>query len=220
MTAMILAAGRGERMRPLTDTTPKPLIEVGGKPLIVRHIERLASLGFGHIVINIDHLGHMIKDTLGSGSQWGVEIEYSDERECGALESGGGIIKALPLIKSDIFMVLNGDILCDYEFKSAFELGDYLAHLVLVKNPPHNPSGDFGLETQRVINASPVTFTFSGIGYYSKKLFDGYKCEKIKLAQILRDAINKEKVSGRLYEGKWIDVGTPARLAEAESIFV
>ena len=220
MTVMILSAGRGERMRPLTDTTPKPLLQVKGKPLIAWHIEKLASLSFKNIVINIDHLGHMIKEALGNGSEWGVEIVYSDERDSGALESGGGIIKALSLMQSDTFLVVNGDIFCDYEFESAFDLEDDLAHLILVENPAHNPKGDFGLKNKRVAADAQEMFTFSGIGYYSKKLFCGYKCEKIKLAPILREAIFKDKVSGSLYSGTWIDVGTPARLAEAESTSV
>jgi len=146
MKAMILAAGRGERMRPLTDTLPKPLLEVGGKPLIVWHIERLARKGFKEIVINIAHLGQKIVDYLGDGSRYEVDIAYSDERESGALESAGAIIKALPLLGDEPFLVVNGDIFCEYEFKNNFDLKDKAAHLILVSNPQHNKGGDFGLD--------------------------------------------------------------------------
>jgi len=219
MNAMILAAGRGERMRPLTDKVPKPLLEVHKKPLIVWHIERLASLGFSKIVINIAHLGFMIPQALGDGSRWRVKIVYSDEQE-GALESAGGIIKALPLLGDETFLVVNGDIWCDYEFKNNFDLKDDLAHLILVPNPQHNPQGDFALHKGRVINDAEQKFTFSGIGYYSVKFFDNLECKKTPLAPLLREAVQNGKIGGSLYEGKWHDIGTPQRLAEANSIFV
>jgi len=220
MKVMILAAGRGERMRPLTDKIPKPLIKIHSKPLIVWHIEKLASLGFGEIVINLAHLGEKIMESLGDGSKWGVTLLYSDERECGALESAGGIIKALPLLEDEIFLVVNGDVWCDYEFERDFRLGDDLAHLVLVPNPPHNPDGDFGLHKNRVVNEADKKFTFSGIGYYSAKLFNTLECKKTPLAPLLRQAIMQNSVSGQLYEGKWHDIGTPQRLQEAEATFV
>lgn len=220
MIAMILAAGRGERMRPLSDVTPKPLLEVHQKPLIVWHIERLASAGFSQIVINIAHLGYKIPDTLGDGSKWGVELYYSDEQNEGALESAGGIIKALPLL-SETFLVVNGDVWCDFDFDKKFDLRQDLAHLILVPNPMHHPKGDFSLKEERVRNNEEERWTFSGIGYYSKKLFASLVCQKMPLAPLLREAITKERVSGTLYMGKWYDIGTPQRLAEVNNtIFV
>ncbi|MDX9814074.1 MAG: nucleotidyltransferase family protein [Sulfurimonas sp.] len=217
MVAMILAAGRGKRLRPLSDTTPKPLIKVHKKPIIEYHLERLAYLGFSDIVINMAHLGEQLPQTLGSGKRWGLNIHYSDERDSGGLESAGGIIKALAHL-SDTFLVVNGDIMSDYEFDKNFELKDTLAHLVLVKNPLHNPYGDFGLDGGLVIDEQQ--FTFSGIGYYSKKLFANIELEKLPLAPILRTNIANKQVSGELYSGRWIDIGTVDRLREAEAIFV
>jgi MurNAc alpha-1-phosphate uridylyltransferase len=209
---MILAAGLGTRMRPLTDTTPKPLLKVGGMPLIVWHIERLAHDGFTDIVINIAHLGYKIPEALGDGSEWGVNITYSDEQEEGALESAGGIVKALPLLGDEPFMVINGDIWSDYDFQDHRKLGKgILAHLVLVPNPEHNPEGDFSLVGNRVIDAK--SYTFSGIGYYSPKLFEGIPYGKSALAPLLRAAIKEGKVTGELYEGEWLDIGTPERLS-------
>ncbi len=220
MNAMILAAGRGERMRPLTDKTPKPLLKVHDKSLIVWHIERLASLGFSQIVINIDHLGDMIIKNLGDGSKWGINLLYSDERQSGALESAGGIIKALPLIESETFLVVNADIWCDYEFETNFDLQDDLAHIILVPNPKHNPDVDFALHKDRVSNDTKRRYTFSGIGYYSAKLFDGFKNQKMSLAPLLREAVEKNKVSGSLYDGRWYDIGTPQRLKEINATSV
>lgn len=211
MKAMILAAGLGTRMRPLTDKTPKPLLQVGGLPLIVWHIERLAHDGFTDIIINIAHLGYQIPEALGDGSEWGVKITYSDEQEEGALESAGGIVKALPLLGDDTFLVLNGDIWSDYDFQDHRKLPEgILAHLVLVPNPEHNPEGDFALDGNRVIDNKQ--YTFSGIGYYSPKLFEGVPYGKSALAPLLRSAMKEGKVTGELYEGEWLDIGTPERL--------
>jgi len=211
MKAMILAAGLGTRMRPLTDKTPKPLLQVGGLPLIVWHIERLAHDGFTDIIINIAHLGYQIPEALGDGSEWGVKITYSDEQEEGALESAGGIVKALPLLGDDTFLVLNGDIWSDYDFQDHRKLPEgILAHLVLVPNPEHNPEGDFALDGNRVIDNKQ--YTFSGIGYYSPKLFEGVPYGKSALAPLLRSAMKEGKVTGELYEGEWLDIGTPQRL--------
>lgn len=212
MKAMILAAGRGERMRPLTDNTPKPLLEVQGKPLIVWHIEKLASLGFSEIIINIAHLGYKIPEALGDGSKWDVKLIYSDEQDEGALESAGGIVKALSLLGDNTFLVVNGDVWCDYNFDASFDLGDDLAHLILVNNPEHNPNGDFALNNHRVSNDEENRNTFSGIGYYSPKLFDNLLYGKNALAPLLREAIKKDKISGYLHKGVWHDIGTPQRL--------
>jgi MurNAc alpha-1-phosphate uridylyltransferase len=221
--AMILAAGRGERMRPLTDHTPKPLLQVGGKPLIVWHIERLCAAGFTRIVINHAHLGQQIEAALGNGAGFGVSIDYS--REVSALETAGGIATALPLIESDVFAVVNGDIYCEYDFSRLAEplarlaAGHDQAHLVLVDNPPHHPAGDFVLDAGRVRNPdsrlstldSPLTF--SGIGVYHRALFAHTAAgEKAPLAPLLRLAIDAGRMSGEHYAGRWEDVGTPARL--------
>ena len=220
---MILAAGRGERMRPLTDHTPKPLLVVGGKSLIVWHIERLHAAGFSHIVINHAHLGQQIEAALGNGAAFGVSIEYS--REISALETAGGIATALPLIDAEVFTVVNGDIYCEYDFRRLSEpmarlaAGHDQAHLVLVDNPPHHPQGDFVLEGGRVTNADipltphPARFTFSGIGVYHRALFAHTPAgEKAPLAPLLRRAIDAGRASGEHYAGRWEDVGTPARL--------
>jgi len=211
---MILAAGRGERMRPLTDSLPKPLLEVGGKALIVWHIEKLLACGFTDIVINIAHLGYKIPEFLGDGSKYGVNITYSDEQKTGALESAGGIKKALPLLGDDTFLVVNGDIFCDYNFDSNFDLKDNLAHLILVQNPEHNLNGDFGLDGTLVLNESEEKETFSGIGYYNPKLFESLACGKEGLAPLLRAEIKNKKITGELYCGMWHDIGTPQRLED------
>lgn len=208
---MILAAGLGERMRPLTDTTPKPLLKVGGIPLIVWHLERLAHNDFTDIVINIAHLGYQIPQALGDGSEWGVNIAYSDEQEEGGLETAGGIVKALPLLGEETFLVLNGDIWTDYDFQCHRKLADgILAHLILVPNPEHNPEGDFALDGQRVVDAKQ--YTFAGIGYYSPRLFENVPYGKSALPPLLRAAMKEGKVTGELHEGEWVDIGTPQRL--------
>jgi len=209
MTVMILAAGRGERMRPLTDTTPKPLLKVKNKPLIIWHIEKLAKSGFKIIIINIAYLGEQIIEYLGDGTKWGIEIIYSDERQSDALETAGAIIKALPIL-SETFLVVNGDIWCDYDFDSQFNLDKKLAHLVLVSNPEHNPKGDFLYKNSR--------YTFSGIGYYNKKIFENLCLEKRPLAPILKKLISDEKVSFELHTGIWNDIGTPKRLTEVNAL--
>jgi len=211
MKAMILAAGLGNRMRPLTDKTPKPLLKVGGIPLIVWHIERLAHDGFKDIVINIAHLGYQIPEALGDGSQWGVKISYSDEQEEGGLESAGGIVKALPLLGDETFLVVNGDIFTDYNFNYNKTLPEgVLAHLILVKNPKHNPDGDFALRDGFVVDSK--AYTFSGIGYYSPKLFENVPYGKSSTIPLLRAAMKEGKITGELYEGEWLDIGTPERL--------
>lgn len=214
MKAMILSAGRGERMRPLTDTLPKPLLQVHGKPLIVWHLERLAKCRFKEVIINIAHLGYKIPEALGDGSKYGVNITYSDEQNEGALESAGGIVKALPFLGDDTFLVVNGDVFCDYDFNPDFDLKEKLAHLILVPNPEHNLKGDFGLKDNLVLNETDIKYTFSGIGYYSPRLFENVKYGKSALAPLLRDAIKKEQVSGELFKNMWHDIGTPQRLKD------
>lgn len=201
-------------MRPLTDTLPKPLLEVHGKPLVVWHVERLVACGFKEIVINIAHLGYKIPELLGDGSAWHVDIIYSDEQNEGALESAGGIIKALPILGEETFLVVNGDVFCDYDFDVHFELKEKLAHLILVPNPEHNSGGDFGLDGSLVLNSAKSKYTFSGIGYYNYKLFNSIAYGKSPLAPILRNAIDRQQISAELYNGMWHDIGTPQRLEQ------
>jgi MurNAc alpha-1-phosphate uridylyltransferase len=211
MKAMILAAGRGERMRPLTDHTPKPLLVVGGKPLIVWHIERLAKAGFKEIVINHAHLGGQIESALNDGRAWGVHIQYSPELS--ALETAGGIANALPLLGLDPFLVVNGDVFTEIDFASLVIDVDDLAHLVMVDNPVQHPQGDFALIGDRLLTDGEHKLTFSGIGVYHPDLFVQLKRgEASKLAPLLKEAMNKSLVSGQHYQGLWHDVGTPERL--------
>lgn len=213
MKAMILAAGRGERMRPLTDHTPKPLLPVGGKPLIVWHIERLAAAGFRELVINHAHLGQQLEATLGDGSHFGVQIRYSPEGE--ALETAGGIANALPLLGEAPFLVVNGDVFCDFDFSEATRqpMDGVVAHLVLVDNPPQHPVGDFVLSAGKLVDTDAARLTFSGIGIYRPELFAGVPCgSKAKLAPLLRAEIPQGRVSAEHYRGRWVDVGTPERL--------
>ncbi len=211
-TAMILAAGRGERLRPLTDTTPKPLLPVGGRPLIVWHLEKLATAGFRRVVINHAHLGGQIKQALGDGSRWGLEIRYSAEGAGRALETGGGICKALPLLDDQRFLVINGDVFTDLDYGQLRMPPGMLAHLVLVDNPPHNPQGDFALDASgRVWPEGEPRLTFSGIGLYRTALFEGCRPRPFPLAPLLRRQMGAGKVSGEHYQGFWLDVGTPER---------
>ena len=228
MRAMILAAGRGERMRPLTDHTPKPLLPVGGKPLIVWHIARLVQAGITDLVINHAHLGQQIEDALGDGSQFGASLRYSPETT--ALETAGGITQALPLLGDQVFAVINGDIWCDYDFARLPELalklasGNDLAHLVLVNNPEHHPKGDFPLRNGRLLPTQDLrlttddsAYTFSGIGLYRPELFAGLtRGVAAPLAPLLRAAIAAGQVSGEHHSGRWVDVGTPQRLNELD----
>ena len=220
MKAMLLAAGRGERMRPLTDHTPKPLLEVAGKPLIVWHIENLVRAGIRELVINHAHLGMLIEQALGDGSRFGAHIEYSPEAH--ALETAGGIANALHMLGGEPFAVINGDIFCDYDFALLHERAAAIqdsgdsAHLVLVNNPIQHPGGDFGLSDNRITVCVP-RFTFSGIGIYRPDLFAGIPRGSIApLAPLLRARIALGKVSGEHHKGLWVDVGTPQRLAELD----
>lgn len=219
MKAMILAAGHGTRMRPLTDHTPKPLLNVGGKPLIVWHIQKLKKAGFKDIIINIAWLGDQIPKALGDGSQFGVDLEYSDEQKDGALETAGGIIKALPFFDDKPFLVVNGDVWCDYKYNNTKPLkADQLAHLVLVNNPEHNPEGDFALINHSIKTEGENKLTFSGIGYYHPALFNSLPQGKRPLAPLLREAMDNDKVSGESFTGDWRDIGTPERLTELDNL--
>jgi len=219
---MILAAGRGNRMRPLTDLTPKPLLSVGGKPLLFRHLEKLAHAGFGMVTINHAHLGGQIEAAVGDGSRWSLEVRYSAEAE--ALETAGGIRNALPLIARRAFAVVNGDVYCDYDYAGLAAAVDRLAdvhtlaHLVLVDNPPHHPDGDFCLEDGLVRTSGRQLLTFSGLGAYRAELFEPLaRGEKHALAPLLRNQLPEGKVTGEHYRGLWTDVGTPGRLAELDA---
>ncbi|OGT35400.1 MAG: mannose-1-phosphate guanylyltransferase [Gammaproteobacteria bacterium RBG_16_51_14] len=213
MHAMILAAGRGERMRPLTDTTPKALLMVRGKPLIQHHLEKMASAGVEYIVINHGHLGQQIEAALGDGRQFGVEIRYSPEADV-LLETGGGIFRALPLLGDLPFIVLNADIWTDFDFSSLPERLDSDAHIVLVDNPPHHTGGDFALRDGRVCNQGHPALTYGGIGVYTPGLFHGCVDGAFPLAPLLRQAAGAGRISGQYYAGIWIDVGTPERLQQ------
>lgn len=208
MKAMILAAGRGERLRPLTDTRPKPLLEVRGKPLIVHHLEALAAAGYESVVINLSWLGEQIRNQLGDGRRFGVEIEYSEEVE--ALETAGGILQALDRL-GERFIVVNADIVTDYDFAN-LRPRQSSAHLVLVENPPHNPAGDFSLDGELVGNQPAGRFTFSGISLFERQFFDGLERGKRALAPLLRAAADRQQLSGELYTGAWADIGTLERL--------
>ncbi len=222
MIAMILAAGRGERMRPLTDRTPKPLLPAGGKPLIVWHIERLVRAGITDLVINHAHLGQQIEDALADGSALGASIRYSAERPA-ALETAGGIAHALHLLGQMPFAVVNGDIWCDYDFArlparaAALAQGADMAHLVLVNNPAHHPGGDFALDAGRLRPEGTARLTFSGIGIYKPEMFAHLdRNAAAPLAPLLRAHIAHGRVSGEHHAGRWVDVGTPERLEQLD----
>ncbi|UQI30672.1 nucleotidyltransferase family protein [Pseudomonas bijieensis] len=218
MKAMILAAGKGERMRPLTLTTPKPLIRVGGIPLIEYHLRALARAGFTEIVINHAWLGQQIEDHLGDGSRFGVSIRFSPEGE--PLETGGGIFRALPLLGDEAFVVVNGDIWTDYDFSALRRPLKGLAHLVLVDNPEHHPDGDFILADGKVHDGQTPAdnLTYSGIAVLHPRLFDGCTGGAFKLAPLLRAAMAEGRVSGEHLKGHWVDVGTHERLAQVETL--
>lgn len=217
MRAMILAAGRGERMRPLTDRHPKPLLRAGGRSLLAWHLERLAAAGFREVVINLAWLGAQIRETVGDGSRWGVRVAYSDEGDH-ALETAGGIRRALPLLgRREPFLVINGDIWCDYPLARAALPAGRLAHLVLVPNPAHNPGGDFGLEGEEANPCGDPAHTFSGIGVYRAALFDDVGAGAQPLAPLLARAAAQHRVSAEFWRGQWFDAGTPQRLRELDA---
>ncbi len=217
MRAMILAAGRGERMRPLTDATPKPLLHAGGRALIEYHLDALVSAGITDIVINHAHLGAQIEAALGEGARYGARIRYSPE-PAGALETGGGIYHALPLLGEGPFLVVNGDIWTDFDYRSLPDAISGDAYLVLVNNPEHNPSGDFCLQDGRVSAADAARLTFSGIGLYRATLFAGCTAGVFPLAPLLRAAMTRAAVQGMHFKGQWWDIGTPQRLTALDSL--
>ena len=214
MRAMILAAGRGERMRPLTDTLPKPLLTLAGRPIIEHHIMHLANAGIRDIIINHAYLGNLIEQTLGDGSRFNVNITYSPETT--ALETGGGIFNALSLLGEQPFVVVNGDIWCDYPFTNMALNSKTLAHLVLVANPDHNLDGDFSISNS-LLSCSPRTLTYSGIGIYHPDFFNDCKAGAFPLAPLLRQAASEHLVSAEYYQGSWFDIGTPARLTQVNN---
>ena len=213
MKAMILAAGRGERMKPLTDSLPKPLLTVAGKPLIQYHIEALVRAGIKDLVINHAWCGNKLEQQLGDGSQFGARIRYSPEGERG-LETGGGIFNALPLLGDEPFVVVNGDIFTDFSFEVLPRKLQGEAHLVLVANPEHNPKGDFALNDGVLYEEEDNKFTYSGIGVYTREFFSACQPGGFPLAPLLRSAMSRQQVTGMLFPGLWMDIGTPARLAE------
>lgn len=227
--ALIFAAGLGERMRPLTDLTPKPLLEVGGKPLIAWHLERLAMAGVHYVVINTSHLAGQFPDTLGDGSRWGLRIRYAYEGAT-PLETGGGMLNALPLLGSEPFIAVNGDIWCDADFSALAAEPLKLAHLLMVDNPAHHPHGDFVLDTRGMLHETgEPKLTFSGIGVYRRELLEDWparignapgaltKPPRFKLVSLLRAGMTTAAITGSHHRGTWTDVGTPERLAQLEA---
>jgi MurNAc alpha-1-phosphate uridylyltransferase len=219
LKVMILAAGLGERMRPLTDVTPKVLLEVTGKPLIYYHLERLAKVGVTDVIVNICHLAEQLEESLGSGRQWGLNISFSRELE--PLETAGGIIRALPLLGEQAFLIVNGDVWTDYPFEQLLAKSltrNNLAHLVMIDNPPQHINGDFylGEDGQLLAQAEPgaQARTYAGIGLYTADFFKGVEAGKLALKPLLDKAIAQGQISAEYYGGEWFDVGTPNRLAQ------
>ena len=226
--AMIFAAGRGERMRPLTDSTPKPLLEVGGKRLIEWHLEKFAADGISHVVIKTSYLAEQFPSTLGDGSRWNLQIDYIDEGPV-ALETGGGMLNALDRLGREPFLLVNGDIWIDLDFSSLLQAPGSLAHLLMVANPAHVARGDFALESDGyLVDSGPARLTYSGVGIYRAALFDDWRPTlgehaganesppRFALAPLLRAAMRRHQVSGEFFAGCWVDVGTPQRLADLD----
>ena len=219
MRALILAAGRGERMRPLTSDMPKPLLSAGGKPLIDYHIEALARAGITELVVNLSWQGAKLRDYLGDGSRYGVSLRFSEEGP-EPLETGGGIHYALPLRGPGPFWVVNGDISCDFPFAVRGLPGGTLAHLVLVPNPAHHPGGDFVLRDGRIVSpdaGNTAKLTFAGISIIAPALFNGAQPGRFPLAPLLRAAAARDQLSGECYDDRWTDVGTPERLRQLDT---
>ena len=220
MRAMILAAGRGERMRPLTDHCPKPLLEINSKPLLYYHLESLACAGIKHIVINHAYLGEQIEEAVGDGNKWGVHISYSAEG-LQSMETAGGICKALPLLGDQPFIVVNADIWTDFPYQQLSQYTTAQAHLVLVDNPPHHPQGDFVLGANGEIGTkNGKKYTFSGIAIYAPSFFSDCKPGASSLAPLLKSAAQDGRVKGQHYSGEWVDVGTPQRLKAIRQKFL
>ena len=213
MKAMLLAAGRGERLRPITDTLPKALVPVGGKPLIAWHLAALARAGIRDVVINLSWLGEQLQAALGDGRDFGVRISWSEEGPV-ALETGGGIFRALPLLGPQAFLVVSADIWTDIDFSRVRLEPDALAHLMLISNPPHHPRGDFGLDGELVVERDDERLTYANVGVYRPEFFEGCTAGRFPLLQPLRRAIAARRVRGELYRGRWSDVGTAERLAD------
>ncbi len=216
MKAMVLAAGRGERMRPITDTVPKPLVRVGGRPLIAWHLAALARAGVREVVINLSWLGEQLRAALGAGADFGVRLIYSEEGPV-PLETGGGIFRALPLLGPEPFLVLSGDIWTDLDFGRLRLEPEAHAHLVLIPNPPHHPGGDFGLEGDVVVPGDSERLTYANVGIYRPEFFAGCAPGRFPLLQPLNRAIAARLVRGQVHRGAWSDVGTPERLAQLEA---
>ena len=229
MKALVFAAGRGERMRPLTDAAPKPLLRAGGKPLVAWHLERLASIGVRDVVVNTSWLGAQFPGVLGDGAHWGLRIRYSFEGDT-PLETGGGMLNALPLLGDDPFVLVNGDVWTDYDFAKLPRDPAGLAHLVMVDPPAHSPRGDFALDAPGLLHADgPTRLTYSGIGVYRPQLLAGWRDiagdvgtnaegkPKFPLAPILRARMAEGAITGEHHRGRWTDVGTPQRLAQLDA---
>jgi N-acetyl-alpha-D-muramate 1-phosphate uridylyltransferase len=219
MKAMILAAGRGERLRPLTERLPKPLVEAGGRTLLDWHLQRLSRAGFREAVINVSHLGEQIVSRVGDGARYGLRVAWSREAE--PLETAGGLAQARALLGEAPFLLVNSDIYCEYDFSRLKELSleNHLAHIVLVPNPPHHPEGDFTLEAGAVGNGASPRYTYAGIAVMSPALVAGVRAgEKAPLGPLLREAAGKRRLAGELYGGLWTDVGTITRLDELRTL--
>jgi N-acetyl-alpha-D-muramate 1-phosphate uridylyltransferase len=216
MKAMVLAAGRGERMRPITDTVPKPLVRVGGRPLIAWHLAALARAGVREVVINLSWLGEQLRAALGAGADFGLRITYSEEGPV-PLETGGGIFRALPLLGPEPFLVLSGDIWTDIDLGGVQLEPEAQAHLVLIPNPPHHPRGDFGLEGNVVVQRDSERLTYANVGIYRPEFFAGCAAGRFPLLEPLNRAIAARLVRGEVHRGAWSDVGTPERLAQLEA---
>ena len=217
MRSMLLAAGRGERLRPITDTLPKPLVQVAGKPLIVYHLEALARANVREVVITLSWLGELIRAALGDGSRFGVQIAYSEEGPV-PLEAGGGIHRALPLLGAGPFLVVNSDIWTDMDFGDVLPLEEGAdARLMFAPNPPHHPCGDFGLEGDLVVERETDRFTYTGVGLYRPELFQGCAPGRFPLRPLLQRAIAARRLRGEVYRGEWLDIGSPDRLAALDA---
>jgi len=216
MKAMLLAAGRGERLRPITDSLPKPLVRVGGRPLIAWQLEKLARAGVREVVINLSWLGGQLRAALGDGRDFGVRIHWSEEGPV-PLETGGGILRALPLLAPGPFLVVSSDIWTDIDFARLRIGSEAQAHLVLIENPPHHPRGDFALEDGRVVNRDSERLTYANVGLYRAELFEGFTPGRFPLLPVLNRGIAAHLVSGEIHRGEWCDIGTPERLAGLEA---